>query len=67
METGRSANALPFSKEVCDFIRAAENLLSHGLRTSELTPDECEIIGEYVITMSKIEHPWSRTLPIKYP
>lgn len=66
MKSQRSANVLPFSKEVCTFIRAAETLLSTASRTAELTPDECEIIADYVRTMSHITQPWSKVLPIKY-
>jgi hypothetical protein len=68
MEGVRSTAAatLPISKDVRDFIKAAETLLSPAARTSDLTPDEIEIIGEYVITLSNAKQPWSKILPIKY-
>lgn len=61
---GSAGNLL--SKDVLDFIKAAETLLSPAMRTSELTSDECEIIAEYLITMSQVKHPWSKVLPVKY-
>ena len=57
---------LSVQKDVQDFIRAAEKLLSPALRASPLTPDECDLIGEYLMSMSNAKHPWSKTLPIKY-
>ena len=53
-------------KEVRDFVQAAETLLSPALLGSELTTDECDLIGEYVITLSNAKQPWSKVLPIKY-
>lgn len=53
-------------KEVREFVRAAETILSPALLTSELTPDECDLIKEYVISLSNVKHPWSSGLPIKY-
>jgi len=64
--TATASQTLPFSKDVRDFIKAAETLLSPTLRTSELTADDCEIIKEYLITLSNVKQPWSRGLPIKY-
>jgi len=46
-------------KEVRDFIEAAEILLSPALLTSELTADECDLIKEYIMTMSHAKHPWT--------
>ena len=66
MEAQRSVDALPISKDVRNFIKAAETLLSPASRTSELTPDECEIIGEYVMSMCHVKQPWSKQLPVKY-
>jgi hypothetical protein len=60
MEAIRSASTVPLSKDVRDFMKAAEGLLSHELRTAELTPEECEIIGEYIVTLSQAKHPWSK-------
>ncbi len=56
----------PPQKDVRDFVEAAEKLLSPALRTSPLTANECELIAEYLITMTNAKHPWSKTLPIKY-
>ena len=50
---------LQISKEVKDFVLAAEQLLSPLLRSSELTPEECHIICEYLTTMCHETHPWS--------
>ena len=50
---------LQISKEVKDFVLAAEHLLSPLLRSSELTPEECHIICEYLTTMCQGSHPWS--------
>jgi hypothetical protein len=61
-----SPETLPLSKDVREFIKAAEKLISPALRSSELTPDECEIISEYVMTLSNAKQPWSKALPIKY-
>jgi hypothetical protein len=53
-------------KEVRDFARAAETLLSPASLGSDLTTDECELIKEYVMTLSNVKQPWSKGLPIKY-
>ena len=50
---------LPVRKEVQDFVLAAEKLISPILRSSELTPEECHIICEYLTTMCRGTHPWS--------
>jgi len=54
---------LPVRQEVHEFVRAAEKLLSPALRVSPLTDVECEYIREYLMTMSRAGHPWSRGLP----
>ena len=53
---------LPVRTEVQDFVIAAEKLLSPILRSSELTPEECHIICEYLTTMCRGAHPWSSQL-----
>ena len=58
MDTFKPAQ-LPVRTEVQDFILAAEKLLSPILRSSELTPEECHIICEYLTTMCRGTHPWS--------
>lgn len=50
---------LPVRKEVRDFLQAAEQLLSPALRNSELTPEECHLICDYLKTMCHTNHPWS--------
>lgn len=50
---------LPVREEVQNFVLAAERLLSPCLRRSELTPEECHIICEYLRTMCHGTHPWS--------
>lgn len=69
MEPARfSAMPAPLTvrKEVEAFIQAAEILLSPALRNYELTPDECELIRDYVMALSNAKQPWSKGLPIKY-
>ena len=53
-------------KEVGDFVSAAETILSPVLLSAELTPEECDLIAEYVKSLSQAKNPWSRSLPIKY-
>ena len=54
----------PIRKEVHNFLVAAERLLSRGARDPELTPEECHLICEYLITMSRAHHPWSSHLAL---
>ena len=56
---------LGIRKEIQDFVRAAETLLSHSL-TSHLTLAECNLVRDYVRVMSDAKNPWIRELPIKY-
>lgn len=53
-------------KEVMDFVRSAERILSPASLHPELTRTECDLIAEYVITLSRSKHPWSKSLPIRY-
>jgi hypothetical protein len=57
---------LPFRKEVQDFIRSAETLLSPALLNSPFTEDEALIIADYVMNLSQAKHPWSKKLVFKY-
>jgi hypothetical protein len=69
MDAIRSADPvglLSVQKDVQDFVQAAERLLSPALRISPLTSDECDLIGEYLMSMTNAKHPWSKRLPIKY-
>jgi hypothetical protein len=61
-----SSDVRSVRKEVEDFMRAAETILSPVLLSPELTPEECDLIAEYVKSLSQAKHPWSRSLPIKY-
>jgi hypothetical protein len=49
-------------REVHNFLVAAEKLLSPIRRDPELTPEECHLICEYRIIMSRDNHPWSSHL-----
>jgi hypothetical protein len=62
----QSNDILSVRKEVGDFVRAAETILSPILLSSELRPGECDLIAEYVKSLSQVKNPWSRSLPIKY-
>jgi hypothetical protein len=53
-------------KEVMEFVRATEKILSPALLHPTLTQGECDLIAEYVKTLSGSKHPWSGSLPIKY-
>ena len=53
-------------KEVQEFARAAETLLSPALLQRELTEGECLVIAEYVKTLSHSKNPWSASLELRY-
>ena len=53
-------------KVVLDFVLASEALLSPALRSSELTQEECAMIAEYVLNLSRSGNPWSKALPVRY-
>jgi hypothetical protein len=53
-------------KEVSDFLLASEALLSPALRSSELTKEECDMIAEHVMNLSRSGNPWSKSLPVRY-
>ena len=61
-----SSPELPVRKEVRDFMRAAEILLSPVLLDSDLTDEECAGVRMYVMALSHAKRPWSKGLPIKY-
>lgn len=50
---------LPVRKGVQNFLVAAETLLAPVLRETELTPEKCHLISEYLIMMCRGNHPWS--------
>jgi hypothetical protein len=64
--TSVSDEVLTARKEVMDFVRASEKILSPALLHPTLTQAECDLIAEYVKTLSLSKRPWSRSLPIKY-
>ncbi len=66
MTPTKSKGVVTFRKEVGDFVRAAETILSPVLLSTELTPGECELIAEYVRSLSQAKNPWSKSLPVKY-
>jgi hypothetical protein len=51
---------VPIRREVHNFLLAAEKLLSPNLQ--DLAPEECHLICEYLVRMSRDNHPWSRHL-----
>jgi hypothetical protein len=53
-------------KVVLDFILASEALLSPALRPAELTKEECTMIAEYVLNLSRSGNPWAKALQIRY-
>lgn len=61
-----SDEVLTARKEVMDFVKSAERILSPASLYPKLTQSECDLIAEYVITLSRSKHPWSRSLPIRY-
>lgn len=61
-----SDEVLSARKEVMDFVRAAETILSPVFLSADLTQGECDLIAEYVKSLSHAKKPWSRSLPVKY-
>ncbi len=53
-------------KEVLNFVLASEALLSPVLLGTELTKEECALIAEYVLNLSRSNQPWSKALPVRY-
>ena len=60
------ANSLPARKEVLDFLKASEHLLAYPMFDSEFTPEECDLIAEYVMSLSQARHPWGKSLTVRY-
>jgi hypothetical protein len=54
----------PHRREVQDFIRATEILLPP--LGDGLTPEECDIIAYYVMSLSNAKHPWAKELTVRY-
>ena len=57
---------LPIRVEVKNFMVAAEFVVSPYFRNFEFKTDYCELIHEFVMSMSHVKHTCSKTLPIKY-
>lgn len=55
-----------FSPAVQAFVNASEVLLSPSLRRSDLTPEECHVIAQYVMDLSNVKTPWSGHLLSRY-
>jgi hypothetical protein len=60
------ANTLPVRKEVLDFLKASETLLAYPMFASEFTPEECDVIADYIMTLSQARHPWGKSLTVRY-
>jgi hypothetical protein len=60
------ANNLPVRKEVLDFLKASEHLLAYPLFDSEFTSEECDLIADYIMTLSQAQHPWGKSLTVRY-
>lgn len=58
--------AVRFSPAVQAFVSASETLLSPVLRPTDLTQEECELIAQYVMSLSNMKTPWSRYLFSRY-
>lgn len=54
--------SVPIRKEVEDFLKASETLLSPALRQSELSPEECLLIADYVMSLSDPKTPWGTSI-----
>jgi hypothetical protein len=55
-----------FQPQVQEFIRATEAMLSFASLGENLTPDECDIIAYYVMTLSHAKYPWAKELTVRY-
>ena len=53
-------NGLPIRKEVQAFCESSETLLSPALLESDLTPEECILIADYVMNLADSEKPWGK-------
>ena len=59
-------SSVAFSPAVEAFISASDRLLSPALRQTNLTPEECHIIAQYVMDLSNVKTPWSGHLLSRY-
>lgn len=51
---------LPIRQEVQNFLQASDALLSPAVLQSDLTPEECLLIADYVMNLSDSNKPWER-------
>jgi hypothetical protein len=61
-----ATNTYPVRKEVLDFVFIAETLLGRSEGSREFTEEECGLIAEYVMNMSRSGNPWSKSRPVRY-
>jgi hypothetical protein len=66
LSTPPGTNTYTIRKDALEFIIASEALLSPALHSSEFTKEECDMIAEYVLTLSNSATPWSKSLPVRY-
>ncbi len=60
------STTLGVRKEVVNFTKAAEILLSPVLMSPPLTQEECDLIAEYVMALTHVKNPWSKSLAWRY-
>jgi hypothetical protein len=66
MQDVTSPSIVTLCPAVQAFVNASETLLLPALRPSGLTPDECQLIAQYVMDLSKVKTPWSGYLLSRY-
>ncbi len=66
MKDATLPSSVAFSPAVEAFVSASETLLSPALRQSNLTPEECHVIAQYVMDLSNVKTPWSGHLLSRY-
>ena len=60
------SHTLPVRKEVLDFLKASETLLAYPMFDAEITPEECDLIADYIMSLSQSKHPWGKSLTVRY-
>jgi hypothetical protein len=53
-------------KDVLEFVKVSEHLLSAAMQGQDLTHEECGLIAQSVMSLCGSGHPWSKSLPIHY-
>ena len=64
-QRGSRMDFISGGKEVQDLIQVSETLLSRITRLA-LTPEKCELITGYVMSLSHLKQPWSKSLVLRY-